>query len=70
VAPGNWLVTLDIGSDTHAATTTVKAENRRLMLDRVQSAKGQHVIRSFAVHVHDAALGPVPLNAPGATMCA
>lgn len=65
VAPGNWLVTLDIGSDTHPATTTIKAENRRLMLDRVESAKGQHVIRSFAVHVHDASLGPVPVNAPG-----
>lgn len=65
VAPGNWLVTLDIGSDAHPATTTVKAENRRLMLDRVESTKGQHVIRNFAVHVHDAALGPVPVNAPG-----
>jgi hypothetical protein len=26
VAEGNWLVTLDIGSDAHAGTTTIKAE--------------------------------------------
>jgi lysophospholipase L1-like esterase len=64
-AQGNWLVTVDIGSDDHQATTTIKAENRRLMLDRVDSAKGQHVLRRFVVHVHDAALGPVPANAPG-----
>jgi lysophospholipase L1-like esterase len=64
-AEGNWLVTLDIGSDTHAGTTTIKAENRRLMLDRIASAKGQHVVRRFVVHVHNATLGAVPLNAPG-----
>ncbi|WP_206241191.1 rhamnogalacturonan acetylesterase [Novosphingobium terrae] len=65
VAEGNWLVTLDIGSDAHAGTTTIKAENRRLMLDRIASAKGQHVVRRFVVHVHNASLGAVPLNAPG-----
>jgi lysophospholipase L1-like esterase len=65
VAEGNWLITLDIGSDAHAGTTTIKAENRRLMLDRIPSARGQHVVRRFVVHVHNAALGAVPLNAPG-----
>ncbi|WP_245654041.1 rhamnogalacturonan acetylesterase [Novosphingobium rosa] len=65
VAEGNWLVTLDIGSDAHAGTTTIKAENRRLMLDRIPSAKGQHVMKRFVVHVHNASLGAVPLNAPG-----
>ncbi|MDE1914825.1 MAG: rhamnogalacturonan acetylesterase [Sphingomonadales bacterium] len=65
MAEGNWLVTADIGSDAHAGTTTIKAENRRLMLDRITSAKGQHVLRRFVVHVHHAALGPVPANAPG-----
>lgn len=65
MAEGNWLVSLDLGSDEHGAVTTIKAENRRLMLDRIPSAKGQHVLRRFVVHVHDAALGPVPANAPG-----
>lgn len=65
MAEGNWLVTLDIGSDAHAGTTTIKAENRRLMLDRIASARGQHVVKRFVVHVHNASLGAVPLNAPG-----
>lgn len=65
VAEGNWLVTLDIGSDAHAAVTTIKAENRRLMVDRLPTAAGQHATARFVVHVHTDALGPVPLNAPG-----
>lgn len=62
---GNWRLTLDIGSDDHAAITTIKAENRRLMLDRVVSARGEHVRRDIIVHVHDHQLGKLPENAPG-----
>ena len=66
VGEGNWRVTLDLGSDREAAQTTVKAENRRLMVLNAATAKGQSVTRRFVVHVHNAQLGPVPENAPGA----
>jgi len=63
---GNWRVTLDLGSDKGAAHTTVKAENRRLMVLNAATARGQSATRSFTVHVHHAGLGAVPENAPGA----
>lgn len=62
---GNWRITLDLGSDAHAGQTTVKAENRRLMVLNAATARGQSVTRRFIVHVHNAALGAVPENAPG-----
>lgn len=62
---GNWRITLDLGSDKSAGQTTVKAENRRLMVLNAATARGQSVMRRFIVHVHNAGLGAVPENAPG-----
>jgi len=62
---GNWRITLDLGSDKSAGQTTVKAENRRLMVLNAATARGQSVTRRFIVHVHNAGLGAVPENAPG-----
>ncbi len=67
VPEGNWRVTLTIG-DKRAATTTVKAEARRLMLDQVATRAGHRLERSFVVHMRTAALTPPPANAPGGTM--
>ena len=67
VPEGNWRVTLTLG-DQRAATTTVKAEARRLMLDRVPTRAGQRLERSFVVNTRTAALAPPPANAPGGTM--
>ena len=63
---GNWRITLDLGSDARAGRTTVKAENRRLMVLDAVTAPGQSLSRRFTVHVHNDALGDVPENAPGA----
>ncbi len=63
---GNWRVTVTLG-DRRAATTTVKAEARRLMLDRVATRAGQRVTRSFVVNTRTALLAPPPANAPGGT---
>jgi len=62
---GNWRITLDLGSDKGPAQTTVKAENRRLMVLNAATARGQSAVRHFTVHVHHAGLGAVPENAPG-----
>ena len=48
---GNYNVTITLGDDKAPATTTVKAELRRLMLENVQTAPGQTVTRTFTVNV-------------------
>lgn len=64
-APGNYRVTVTLGLPKTETETTIKAENRRLMLDAVNVPAGRRVTRSFIVNVRDAALVPPPLNAPG-----
>lgn len=64
---GNWRVTMTLG-DRRAATTTVKAEARRLMLDRLATRAGERTVRSFVVNTRTALLAPPPANAPGGTM--
>jgi lysophospholipase L1-like esterase len=48
---GNYNVTVTLGDDKAPATTTVKAEMRRLMLENVQTAAGETVTRTFTVNV-------------------
>jgi lysophospholipase L1-like esterase len=51
VPEGNWRVTVTLGDPKVEAITTVKAEARRLMLERVHTDAGQFVTRSFVVNV-------------------
>jgi hypothetical protein len=51
VPEGNYRVTVTLGDRGGPSTTTVKAELRRLMLQRVQTQPGQIVTRSFTVNV-------------------
>ena len=48
---GNYQVTLTLGDAQEETTTTVKAELRRLMLERVRTARGKFVTRTFTVNV-------------------
>jgi lysophospholipase L1-like esterase len=48
---GNYKVTATFGDLGAATVTTVKAELRRLMIERVQTAPGEFVTRSFIVNV-------------------
>lgn len=48
---GNYRVTVTLGDPQAAAATTVKAEARRLMLERVETKPGQTVARTFTVNV-------------------
>jgi alpha-L-fucosidase len=63
---GNYLVTITFGRDDSASETTVKAESRRLMLERVPAAAGESVTRKFAVNIRTPKLpggGGVRINA-------
>jgi lysophospholipase L1-like esterase len=48
---GNYKVTLILGDGVGESTTTVKAELRRLMLEKVQTKAGQFETRTIAVNV-------------------
>ncbi|PYS59077.1 MAG: rhamnogalacturonan acetylesterase [Acidobacteria bacterium] len=48
---GNYQVTLTLGDAQEETTTTVKAELRRLMLERVQTARGKFATRTFTVNI-------------------
>src|SRR5688572_20293551 len=48
---GNYLVTIKFGRDDAESEITVKAETRRLMLERVRAGAGESVTRQFAVNV-------------------
>jgi len=48
---GNYHVTVTLGDSQSATVTTIKAELRRLMLERVETARGKFVTRTFTVNV-------------------
>ena len=56
VPEGNYNVKVTLGSANAASDTTVKAEQRRLMLQNVKTAPGQFVTRTFTVNVHTPAI--------------
>lgn len=58
VEPGNYRVTVRLGSPSAEATTTVKAEARRLMLERIHTAAGEFVTHTFTVNVRTPAMPP------------
>jgi lysophospholipase L1-like esterase len=51
VPEGNYRVTVQLGDATGESTTTVKAELRRLMLERIHAGAGEVVTRTFTVNV-------------------
>jgi lysophospholipase L1-like esterase len=63
VPEGNYRVTVTLGDG--ASTTTVRAESRRLMLERIHTEKGVFTVRSFTVNVRGTQIvtdGPVRLK--------
>lgn len=47
---GNYLCSVTFGSDVNATTNWVKAEGRRLMLDKIVTKPGEFVTRRFTVN--------------------
>lgn len=48
---GNYNVTVTLGDTDTGSVTTIKAELRRLMLERVETPKGKFVTRSFTINI-------------------
>lgn len=53
VPEGNYRVTVTFGDQNDATATTVKAELRRLMLEKIETRKGKFVPKSFIVNVRN-----------------
>ena len=51
VPEGNYRVTVTLGDPKADAITTVKAETRRLMIERIRTAAGKFETRTFAVNI-------------------
>src|SRR5262252_919717 len=51
VPEGNYNVTVTLGDQTGASVTTVKAELRRLMVERIETKRGEFATRTFTVNV-------------------
>ncbi|TFW33701.1 rhamnogalacturonan acetylesterase [Massilia horti] len=62
---GNYNVTVTLGEDKAPATTTVKAELRRLMLENVKTAPGETVTRTFTVNIRTPQIAAVDNIAAG-----
>lgn len=65
VPEGNYRVRVTFGAPTAASRNTVKAESRQLMLERVDTAPGEFVTRTFLVNVRNPRVPPPEKNAPG-----
>ena len=65
VPEGNYRITVTLGDRTGESVTTVKAESRRLMLEKVVTTSGQCQARTFTVNVRNSQVPPPPRNAPG-----
>jgi lysophospholipase L1-like esterase len=48
---GNYNVKITMGDGKEASTTTVKAESRRLMLEKVETAPGKFETRNFTINM-------------------
>jgi len=53
VPEGNYKIMVRLGDPKNAASCTIKAESRRLMLENVKTAAGQSLIKTFIVNVKD-----------------
>ena len=56
VNEGNYDVTIRLGDPGRATSTTIKAETRRLMLEKVETAAGKYETRTFTVNVRTPAI--------------
>jgi len=56
VLEGNYTVTARFGSAKEATATTIKAESRRLMIEKVETAAGKFETRTFTVNVRQPAI--------------
>jgi lysophospholipase L1-like esterase len=60
---GNYDVTIILGDAKGTSATTVRAENRRLLLENVRTRTGGFVTSTFTVHIRDSVIRDAQHNA-------
>jgi lysophospholipase L1-like esterase len=66
VPEGNWRVRITLGDAQGESLTTIKSETRRLMLEKVVTARGEFKTVTLACNVRNRQMTPaLPANAPG-----
>ena len=55
---GNYNVKVILGDKNGTSVTTIKAECRRLMVEKTETARGKFVTEEFTVHVKDSIIRP------------
>jgi hypothetical protein len=58
VDEGNYDVIIRLADPASATSTTIKAESRRLMLDKVETEPGKFETRTFTINVRKPAISP------------
>jgi lysophospholipase L1-like esterase len=53
VPEGNYRIKVTLGDDLGTSDATIRAECRRMMVNRVQTGKGQHRTVEFTLHIRD-----------------
>jgi len=59
---GNYNVKLVLGDKFGTSVTTVKAECRRLMIEKIETKKGKVATAEFTVHVRDSIIRPLNMK--------
>lgn len=65
VPEGNYHVAAILGDPLAACSTTIKAESRRLMIEKAETPAGRTRAVQFTVNVRNSRLPAPPANAPG-----
>lgn len=55
---GNYNVKVTTGDNKGSSVTTIKAECRRLMVEKAETAKGKFATQEFTVHIRDSVIRP------------
>jgi lysophospholipase L1-like esterase len=56
VSEGNYRVKVTVGDDHGASDVSIRAECRRMMVNRIQTNHGEHKTLEFTVHVRDSVI--------------
>lgn len=65
VPEGSYRVSVTLGDTESEASITIKAESRRLMVERLTSPRGEFPVATFVVNVRNSSVPAPEKNAPG-----
>jgi lysophospholipase L1-like esterase len=65
VPEGNYRINVILGDASGESVATIKAESRRLMVEKLTTAAGKFETATFTVNVRNSKVPPPPTNAPG-----